>query len=327
LLLISDFFGILQRTVVISDYASIAHTAILPFICLLFVYTAVSKGHITIKGFSVLMLIFFIVLVFVYFNFFYINLVISSLTDSGYASVGSVYYLLIASSGCLLLRNKKQKYFLIIIVFIIIFSSMKRGGILAISLGVLFYAITSFFIFKKHTLGKIITIVFGLSLLLIALIVFIVYLNDLFGGQVYNRLTNIGQDRGSGRLDIYRDVLNNYKEFSIFEELLGRGVNNVSKSIGLSAHNDFLEVLFNHGLFGLACLIIIVFKLIIWNIKLIMQKYQYANVLTYTMWPFIVFLVISHVVIYPLFLLFVIIWGVLLADYYKEDKIIIRAGA
>lgn len=87
--------------------------------------------------------------------------------------------------------------------------------------------------------------------------------------EVFARMSNelIEEARsGNGRYDIYSKtsqmILNSNNKQLIF----GNGYNAVAKTIGIGAHNDFLEILYNYGLIGLMLYLIfwgaLVFRLL-----------------------------------------------------------------
>ena len=65
------------------------------------------------------------------------------------------------------------------------------------------------------------------------------------------RINSIAEDQGSGRIDIYLNTINLINEFSIFQLLFGTGAFSFNQiSWNSSAHNGFLQILFEFGLIG-----------------------------------------------------------------------------
>jgi hypothetical protein len=321
-LLTSNLFGIILGTVNIIEINNIVFVTIFPTVSLIFIYTALTKGHIKIEFFILITFFFLMALMLIYFYYYYVILVISSIDNKELSQWNSSYAILVALPIGLLINNKAVKSILIFLSIIVVFSSLKRGGIVAMSLSLVFYFCVSLLHKKNKSFFKIIFQFIGLPVLVIGFLLLLTYLNNYF--DVYDRFRNMRQDRGSGRLDIYMKVLFNFNNFSINELLLGRGLNGVSKTLGISAHNDYLEVLFDYGLFGFCALLLIFFKLISWNYKTIIGKFKYANVLTYSVCAFMVLTMISHVVIYSLFFIFVLIWGALLAIFFIDQKKVVK---
>ena len=80
--------------------------------------------------------------------------------------------------------------------------------------------------------------------------------------NVTNRFEAMNEDEGNGRLDIYSDVFVQYLDSDLFSQLFGHGYNMVSVVLkGPSAHNDFLEVLYDYGIIGFIILSICMFVL------------------------------------------------------------------
>jgi hypothetical protein len=319
-MLVSDTLGVILGTVNLSDINDIVFVTIIPTVSLIFIYTALSKGHIKFNIFFAMMFLFLIALVILYFYYYYALIIITTLNNSNVTQFNASYSILVALAGGLLIKNKNIKYGLIFVSFIVVFSSLKRGGMIAISLALLFYFFVSLLHEKNKSFAKMVFRFMGLPILGIGLILLLIYMNDYF--DIYNRFKNMGQDGGSGRVNIYLNVLGKFADFSFFELLLGRGSKGVYKVLNVSAHNDFLEILFDYGLVGLCALLLILFKLISWNIKCVIKKFKYANILTYTMCAFFVLTMVSHVVIYSIFFLFVIVWGALLAIYLDKQRVV-----
>ena len=92
--------------------------------------------------------------------------------------------------------------------------------------------------------------------------------------NIFDRLTNMGMDEGSGRITIWTTVYNAYKEGSLTDKIMGHGYGAVSNlHVGgrsIFAHNDYLEILYDYGIVGI-CFII---SWIIYLIKVFVRLYK-----------------------------------------------------
>lgn len=149
--------------------------------------------------------------------------------------------------------------------------SAKRGAFL--SLGA---AIFMFYLFKSYLKSKDILIIVIYPIAMIAVVVFaMVYFVDF--SYVMSRMDTIGEDRGSGRLDIYFFVWDAIKNSNIFELIFGRGgydgARNVTLQIGVyGAHNDYLGLILDVGFIGLGLAVGIIVCLLNRFISLIRES-------------------------------------------------------
>ena len=143
------------------------------------------------------------------------------------------------------------------------------------------------------------------------------YVDIETGGYISQRLENIGEDQGSGRLDVYENVFNLYETKDWNNKLFGSGFNSVIKdnyfggSIGMfrniSAHNDFLEVLYDFGIIGLFIYLVYVIRIVrlAFSVKNINENYYQANIAMLII--FFVMSMVSHLMLYPTYYVFLII--------------------
>jgi O-antigen ligase len=70
---------------------------------------------------------------------------------------------------------------------------------------------------------------------------------------LFDRFASISEDGGSGRDIVYADVWNMIKSSDYSHIIWGHGYNQVrvDAELGFSAHNDFLEMLYDFGICGL----------------------------------------------------------------------------
>lgn len=239
----------------------------------------------------------------IYFSilFFYNYWVITSL---------GISFALIEAYICIMmlpfiLLVKKKKNILIALLFIIAILSGKRTGTLALSLPIIYYIFTS----SRNLTGKIkaiFTIIF--IALLITLLGFI-FFEEQFT-NIIDRFQNIQEDKGSGRTDIFAQVIILFQNSLPTEKLFGHGYNTVIAQIGYSAHNDFLEVIYDYGYLGFILYIAIYFS-IIGRILSLKQLKLKRNIVTVS---FILFLIVSstsHLILFPTSMLCLCsFWGI-----------------
>lgn len=160
------------------------------------------------------------------------------------AASNSIYYVMSASIFIFLVKNNLLKIVLLILPCLAMLLVGKSTCLLAIAVSVCFY-------FQKLLLqsrGKI-WIIVG--------IVAAVFVAAYFGEGLFNISETFSgfsvdvDSGGNGRFEIWTKVLQLYTSSDLFHILFGNGPQAVSKVVNLGGHNDFIEVLFDFGLFGI----------------------------------------------------------------------------
>jgi len=225
--------------------------------------------------------------------------------------LGSSYILLYPLPLALCLKNKFWKWFCVLIGVIVVMSSIKRGGVLGFAFAMLiYYFVQNFYInHTKYIVRNIIVTIFSVVLLASA---FITYDNIINNGLIQERMNMISEDNGSYRGEVMTYLFNNIPNIPIDKLIFGYGyLGSVNFSpIHLSAHNDFLEVLYDYGLIGFGLYIwfyILIFKKIKYLIR---QKSEYAAPLAAGFTLLLVLSMISHIIIFPYFAWYAIILGI-----------------
>lgn len=153
----------------------------------------------------------------------------------------------------LLSKNNLIKYLGIAICFIPSILVAKRGPLIGITAAVVSYYVLS----MKNSKNSVKIIV---SAVVAVLIIYFALSN--FDSDILERFSNMKEDQGSGRLDIFSIVLNEIIDNSFLEHLLGHGVYKEFVIEGdLSSHNDFIEMYWNYGLLGFISFIFILVRL------------------------------------------------------------------
>ncbi len=133
--------------------------------------------------------------------------------------------------------------------------SFKRTSILAIG-----FALAAYF-YLKYGKGNSVkmktTFVYCIILLVIAVLIMNVYTD----GRLFSRFLEIESTGGNGREQIWERTWDLFMDSPLIKKLFGHGHDKVISEIRLSAHNDFLEVLYDYGLCFFVMYISFVFKL------------------------------------------------------------------
>jgi len=139
------------------------------------------------------------------------------------------------------------------------------------------------------------------------------YANAVNDGAAMERVENLEEDEGSGRLERYKDVIRLLRDEDIHGKLLlGHGYRTVEASLGesASAHNDFLEVSYDYGIIGLIVYALIHLALIkrLLYLRKIESVYYEGYLISYMI--FFIMSMVSHLIIYPTYFIFLTsYWG------------------
>ncbi|QXP64475.1 O-antigen ligase [Polaribacter sp. HaHaR_3_91] len=255
-------------------------------------------------------------LVYVYYSQY--NIIIASL-DVENQSYNSSYVPLFTLPIVLCLNKKWLRISAIVLIAAVILSSNKRGGFVAFSLAILIYLfVTGVVSPKRASLLKRVFISLFVILSVWKLYDFIESAKDNF---FLYRLEKLQNDGGSGRVDIYMQVINGITDSNFIQFLLGHGDNQVVylTKEGYSAHNDFLEVMYCYGILVFLTYLTLHYLLIKKALVLYKRKNKFAGPMAVSVVIFFIFSFISHVIIYQYFIFLVVFWAMVLGTNDREQ--------
>lgn len=230
---------------------------------------------------------------------------------------GVAYYALYLLPIMLACDKRWLRVISILIVSVIIISSIKRGGFIALVLGLFAYLLVSQLISKKGLKTAII-----LFITLIALVILFYVLINYLGDNIIERLSDRDDETGSGRLDIWNSLIQRLGmqdfEFWIF----GNGHMSTTKYSweNLTAHNDFLEIIYNYGIFNFIFYVLFFGSTTLYTITAIRQKNTYAPALAAILTIFAVLSVVSIIILSHTCVLVMISIGTLVGWSEQERK-------
>lgn len=222
---------------------------------------------------------------------------ISRIIEFDMVGDNAVFYPLMMIPWIAVMSNKTKRWVMITIVSLCAITALKRSGIiiLFISSPLLFY---SDFMYKKRLNVK--TVIAAFFVLIGVLFIFHYKADSI--SDISQRFAMIEKDGGSGRDMIYKDVINRYTNSDMMHQIFGRGFDSVKgkdKGMSLSAHNDFLEVIYDFGLMGLLFYVLIHLSLIKWTICLFRTGSQLACPVLISYVCFFIMSMVSHLILYP----------------------------
>ena len=237
--------------------------------------------------------------------------------------ISVAYYSLWLLPFLLEIKNIFLKIIFILIAALPVLFSEKRTGFLALIVGIALYLILE--MFSKNTANKRSKLFLGSLLSVLVLVCVAQYLIETFDLHIFERFQNVAEDEGSGRMEVFRTTLKMYFESSPGEIFFGHGFNSVyiDSPLKRSAHNDFLEVLYDYGIIGFICYIYFLLNLTRRAITYYKKGVQNSSVFLASIAMAIVFSMTSHLVIYPTYYIYLCIyWGSFIGMQERKERII-----
>jgi len=237
-------------------------------------------------------------------------------------SENCVYYLILFLPFVMQIKNRLIQYPTLILIIFACLISMKRTAFMSImAFFFVFFIVTM--ITKKAPVKKVILLTIA-CLVVFTFFFSYQYIANFMGYDLLStlKIDVIIADEGSGRLSIYEVVLNDQLNSDLQHWLLGSGFNGVVanqiawEAEPVSAHNDFLEILYDYGIPGLFVYLLFIFKLTKSGIHFYKDKMDFAPSFIASIALFLIFSMTSHLVIYlNYFFALLSFWGICLGRY------------
>ena len=267
------------------------------------------------KELSSIMLLFALLLVSN--TYFYAGSILGRATIIGEFTTGmnTNYYVLMLLPWVFLYRSKAVRMLGFICVIAAVMTSMKRTGLIALSLGII-----TFFISKHILQRKAIRTgtIFAILALCITSFFAYSYTESLTDGYLSQRLSISGSSSDSAlvRIDIFKQVWSMQKKSSSDSWLIGHGHNTVRECSegSQSAHNDWQEVLFDYGLLGMFIYLILHLSLLRKVYVLLRRRSVYGPPMAVSYVLFFVLSCASHLILYASYFAYLMaFWGTMFA--------------
>jgi O-antigen ligase len=247
---------------------------------------------------------------------------LNSLT--GDARAGSLYFYLFLLPLFLMSNKMYIRFGAIVFVASSMIFSLKRGGFVSFGLALIVYYFVSIRISNKKVKVKNLLL---LITSLIALYAVIALGFQTYADELMSRLESMGEDEGSNRLEVYKATWNMITNSDAFSLWFGHGWDSVVRNspVNLSAHNDFLEVIYDFGILALFFYLYLYYRLFKSMFILIRNKSEYAPALAFSLITFTVNSTVAHILIYLYnMVVFALVWGYILGKEKQRLKIAIK---
>jgi O-antigen ligase len=253
-----------------------------------------------------------------------------------YAQLNDAYYVLLLLPWVLLCKKPLFRNLGIFLVAGIVFWSLKRTALIALVAALAVYLLAECFCSrKKMQLRWVIT---SFIVILGVLLMFYEF-EKKTAGTFSTRIASVSEDSGSGRLDIYASVIDAQWRSSALGWAFGHGHNGVRRervhATGggwdgirtLSAHNDWLEVLFDYGLPGLAMYSMFHITLVWVTFELLRKRSRYGPPMAASYVLFFTMSMTSHLVLYPTYFSYLMAFWGMVSAVQRQEKAHARAAA
>lgn len=231
--------------------------------------------------------------------------------------LGTAYYLLFALPLIMINPSRIIKFLGLLTVTIIVFSSVKRGGTLALLVGLFVYIIIRQRIGKGNIWLNYLVTIGSICAVLGVFFFFAVYGET----SILERFENVGSDQGSGRTLVWAETWRLIQNGDAFEFLIGHGHNTVVRDsiFALSAHNDYLEAWHDYGLIGMILYILAVVSLVASTYKSVRMKHPYSPAFCINVVNVILLSMVSHVAMYFWMSIVILSTGVILGKIDHDE--------
>ena len=228
----------------------------------------------------------------------------------GIPLISTAYYTLFFLPFALLSEKKVIKWGGTVLVLYTLLLCMKRTGFIAFVVGIVIYILVEYRSAPKGSKKRAFVLLGGL--LALTAMYFFIMENTRGTFSVIDRLLSTGQTSNEGREDVWPVVISMIRYSDIIAVIFGHGFDTVIENspLALSAHCDFLEVIYDYGVSGL--LLYLTFYKRLWNgfIKMYRQGSELAAPMSFTFVTAFVVSLFSHLIIFPSYFLgFCLFWG------------------
>ena len=238
----------------------------------------------------------------------------------GIPLISTAYYTLFFLPFALLSEKKVIKWGGTVLVLYTLLLCMKRTGFIAFVAGIVIYILVEYRSAPKGSKKRAFVLLGGL--LALTAMYFFIMENTRGTFSVIDRLLSTGQTSNEGRKDVWPVVISMIRYSDIIALIFGHGFDTVIENspLALSAHCDFLEVIYDYGVSGL--LLYLTFYKRLWNgfIKMYRQGSELAAPMSFTFVTAFVVSLFSHLIIFPTYFLgFCLFWGLAMGSVDSEE--------
>ena len=232
------------------------------------------------------------------------------------SQTNTIYYFILTVPMLLIPNNRKWRTFVIIIAVFCALLSLKRSIILSFIVygGLLF-------VFSSFRKGKKTQVMISVTILILLLSLSTFFSNIAIVNRLSERMSE--EDISHGRFEIYDYTIAMQMQSNTKEWLFGHGHNAVQKNsfLVISAHNEWLEILYDYGLLTLFVYSMFWFHLIKRCFYLFRIRSNLFVPYLLSLSLFLVMSFVSQLILYVSYFLYLVcFWALIEGICQKEDS-------
>lgn len=243
----------------------------------------------------------------------------------GIPLISTAYYTLFFLPFALLSEQKIIKWGGTVLVLYTLLLCMKRTGFIAFVVGIVIYIFVEYKVSPKGSWKRVFVLLAGL-LALVAMYFFVME-NTRGTFSVIDRLMSTGQTSNEGRTEVWPVTVNMIRNSNLIEWIFGHGFDTVLENspLQLSAHCDFLEIVYDYGICGILLYLAFYKRLLSGFVKLYRQGSELAAPMSFTFVVAFIVSLFSHLVIFPTYFLgFCLYWGLAMGTVDSAEENLLR---
>lgn len=230
------------------------------------------------------------------------------LYQAGAGKLNSIFYLVLLIPFIMCQQHAGWKMILVGLLSIAVVISLKRTAAVILVIALIVH------LWIKDTGDRTRTLKIIIAIIVLAIIT--VAIQDRLNVDIIGKFEMMSEDGGSGRSDIYKVLFANIFNRGVERFIWGDGYYGVINIIGGTAHNDFLEVLFDFGIIGVIAYINIYVKLVKNYFQMKRKQYPYRSQYLVSIFIFLIMSLLSHVIMIPTYMMFIcLFWGMILSHF------------
>jgi O-antigen ligase len=166
----------------------------------------------------------------------------------------------------------------------------------------------------------------------LGLVIIYNFTNRFYDLNWVNHLQALNTDGGSGRVKIWKNVIELQYKSGIFEWIFGHGDGAVAQDniylsygryINESAHNDPLEIIYDYGITTFFIYIYIFIRMLANSQKMLKTNYPLTAPYFTSVIIYMVMSINSHLIIYPTYFVYLVaFWGICTAQFETYETLL-----
>lgn len=218
-----------------------------------------------------------------------------------------IFFPLLLAPWIASVRSIKNRWIAMIVLILLTFFSLKRSALIIV---LVCFALMLIDKRNRGTKREVLSHIW-VFLLLAGVIGYLGFSPSSPISDIQTRFRNINEDEGNGRLDIYAMVTASFEMLPTENKIIGAGYKQVQNTLtgglldsSLSAHNDFLEVLYDYGIVGEVIFVALLITILFRSIKFVRSKMWCGIPLMMSFMTILIMCLFSNLIIYPTYILF-----------------------